>query len=210
MTPVRERPDDDIEPNGPPQTAAGVVDRDPAGVRVLLRLQPGARQGPVVGPGGAAQRPQADRVGALARHLPRALVPADRAHQRHVVLALNTFYGVAHFIVTPAVAVFLFRKRQRRVPAVAQRARLDDRARAGRLLRVPADAAAARARPRVHRHDGHPRQHVAVHADPDLERRQPVRRDAQPARRLVAVGVLRPARQRQEPRGCELPPRCTR
>ncbi len=30
----------------------------------------------------------------------------------HVVLALNTFYGVAHFVVTPAVAVFLFRKRQ--------------------------------------------------------------------------------------------------
>lgn len=29
----------------------------------------------------------------------------------HLVVALNSFYGIAHFVVTPAVAVFLFRKR---------------------------------------------------------------------------------------------------
>ena len=29
-----------------------------------------------------------------------------------MIVALNTFYGTAHFIVTPAVAIFLFRKRR--------------------------------------------------------------------------------------------------
>jgi hypothetical protein len=36
----------------------------------------------------------------------RMIIASDK-----MVLALNTFYGLAHFVVTPAVAVFLFRKR---------------------------------------------------------------------------------------------------
>ena len=79
---------------------------------LLLRVQPGARQGSGVGPRGAARTRRKliewehRSASTTSTRSSRSIIANDK-----MVLALNTFYGLAHFVVTPAVAVFLFRKR---------------------------------------------------------------------------------------------------
>ena len=63
-----------------------------------------------------------------------------------MIVALNTFYGTAHFMVTPAVAIFLFRSVAMCTACGATCSVWTTALALVGLLRVPADAAAPRAR----------------------------------------------------------------